>query len=310
MDEEQELTLEQSIAMLLDEVPAPVRDFVLNDLSSATGRIMDRYHLHIDQAGILERELLLMLLGQEEPAEFAASLTRSGIVNETVMSIVSDVNRDVFMKLRERERQTALPPRQEEPRRPAPLPPPALIPPGPAPEVATIPEIRAVPPPPPNLPGQEPVNRLDVQLPIQQEAAAPVQPLARPAPPVSIPVAAPLPERESAHITRTMAHDMDALKHGANPMAVAHPDLVQPAPATAVTAPRPTAHPAAPPIARPRYDSISEPALSSPVFRPHTFTNTPSPSSGAPYPIAAPAAHPDAPLTKEYGSDPYREPVE
>ncbi len=98
-----EPSLEDSIALLLAKVPAPVRDFVLTELQSKTQELMDRYKLHVDQGGLLERELLLMLLGQEEPAEFVTALQEGGIAPETVQNIAKDINNEVFVKLYDKE---------------------------------------------------------------------------------------------------------------------------------------------------------------------------------------------------------------
>lgn len=294
MEENTEITLEESIQLLLSQVPEPVRNFVLNELQGTTQVLMERYHLHVDQGGVLERELLLMLLGQEEPAEFVETLKAAGIPADLVANITTDVNRDVFMRLREEERKVAAQPVQEKLSRPAALPPPSIV--APAPVEQTV-VARSVPPPPPNLPGQEPVFPQPVTPPspvLPQTAAAPI----------------PAPAMEQPIVTRTMAHDMDALKHGTNPMVVAHPDFPPPVSQPVETpASQQTTRPAPQPIKRPRYDSISEPGLSSPVFRPHTFAPPSSMNASAPYPMAAPASGAQAPISKEYGADPYREPV-
>lgn len=97
-------TLEESLALLLTQVPAPVQSFVLNELGETSRLLMAAHNLHTDQAGVLERELLLMLLGQEEPAQFAAELKASGVPEATTQAILKDVNERVFKRLRSQER--------------------------------------------------------------------------------------------------------------------------------------------------------------------------------------------------------------
>jgi pyruvate/2-oxoglutarate dehydrogenase complex dihydrolipoamide acyltransferase (E2) component len=98
-----EPTLEESLQYLLRYVPSPVRDFILTNLGPKTQELMNRYQLHVDQGTVLERELLLMLLGQEQPADFVLALQNSNIPPSTVQLITTDINTEVFMKLREIE---------------------------------------------------------------------------------------------------------------------------------------------------------------------------------------------------------------
>lgn len=105
-----DITLEQSVAQLLSKVPAPVQAFVLNDLGQTTNLLMAAHNLHIDQAGVLQRELLLMLLGQEDPANFATELKASGVSEATTQAILRDVNERVFKRLRTQERAEGIAP--------------------------------------------------------------------------------------------------------------------------------------------------------------------------------------------------------
>ena len=95
----------QSIEQLIVKVPAPVRSFILDELPSASESLMNRYRLHVDQGGVLETELLLMLLGQSTPKEFVDALAKSGVPEETVRQITDDVNKEVFMRLRRAEQE-------------------------------------------------------------------------------------------------------------------------------------------------------------------------------------------------------------
>src|SRR3989344_1976100 len=192
---EEELILKESIALLLAQVPVPVQRFVLNDLNQTTADLMQRHQLHIDQGGVLERELLLMLLGQSTPEEFVKSLEEAGIDQATVKNLTGDVNKDVFMRLRDEERKQETAPEPAKPAAPVvpPMPQPLAAPtraalpiysPLPsAPASSTPPPyvIEAVErpqkqvPPPPVLPGQMPEPPRPAPLPPPRiEAPAPV----------------------------------------------------------------------------------------------------------------------------------------
>lgn len=298
----EEQTLEQSIAQLIVKVPAPVRTFILNDLSKMTGEIMQRYQLHVDTAGTLESELLLMLLGQSTPAEFVFALENSGLSNEIVSSIVADINRDVFVRIREAERSHKMPlqvmPTQSgsppaQPRSPVPIYSPL---PTPAPSTPLISFTSQPPkqvPPPTNLPGQLP----------EPPAPRPTPPpphIELPAPP-PVPVLPSTPSTEAPNsnsqtrVLHTMAKDMQALKSGMDPYRVAHPapPAWAAAPVTASqTSPVPNPLPS------------KQVPMTAPSVQTEAVSIQPNPT---------PTLPPQQPLTvhlKQYGVDPYREPVE
>lgn len=223
-------TLEETIALLLTQVPAPVQSFVLNELGDTSRLLMASHNLKVDQAGVLERELLLMLLGQEEPAQFAAELKASGVPDATTQAILKDVNERVFKKLREEERQGGVAPATPQP----------------APKERSWVEVTP-------RPTQEPL------------AAAPSY---APAPAV--------PQTPAPSI-RTMAGDIAR----ANPDAPKAPAAAQQLPGAPLPVPPPLAHEAPAPIPVPKAT-----------------------------PVARPAPQETAPPVKNYGVDPYREPIE
>lgn len=100
MDEDD---IKDGIAVLLNQAPQPVQDFILNKLSTLTLDLTVEYALHLDQGAVLERELLLMLLGQVSPAEFSNILKESGIPSADVRSILDELNEQVFKKLLKEE---------------------------------------------------------------------------------------------------------------------------------------------------------------------------------------------------------------
>lgn len=137
---EDELTLKQSIGYFLMQVPEPVRNFVLNELSSEVQKLMDTYSLHIDQGGTLQAELLLMLLGQSQPTQFMSALQEAGIAPTSIQGIMKDVNENIFKRLREEEKRPPAAPIQESLRTAPPAPTPAYTPPAPTPTPQPTPE--------------------------------------------------------------------------------------------------------------------------------------------------------------------------
>lgn len=101
-----ELTLEQSLKQILPTLPLPIQKFFEQRKLGETAHIlMERYALHVDQGAILERELMLLLLGLENPEQFAEALyAELPISKQTVQDIIADVNAQIFVPLREEMR--------------------------------------------------------------------------------------------------------------------------------------------------------------------------------------------------------------
>ena len=93
--------MQNDLQTLLANLPPAVRDYLRSErYSSAANRLMQKYGLHVDQGAVLERELMLLLLGTTTPPEFAATLEVDGnIQKEVVMSILTDLNQEVFVPL-------------------------------------------------------------------------------------------------------------------------------------------------------------------------------------------------------------------
>lgn len=202
---DQELTLEQSAAEVMRTLPPVIRNYVTQGKYTPVAQnLMRQYKLRIDQGGVLEREILMLLLGLEDPAEFVKSLIEEGGLDKAVVdTLTRDINNQIFIPLRAEEMKAASAAKAQEGQEPhfklqnkiplpsRPLPPRPVAP---APSVAARPAIpqkpfdpshmledheephidlgkpRPVPPPPPNLPGQMP-------------PAAATQTPAKPAPP-------------------------------------------------------------------------------------------------------------------------------
>lgn len=298
-----EESLTKSVYQLLAQAPKAVQRFVLNELSTTVEGLMNKHALHVDQGGLLEAELLLMLVGQSAPTEFTAALAKAGIPKEKVSAIVEDVNREVFTRIRKEEQggtPVPQPPEQRSISTP-PTPPPARTPvpiysPLPAPRVSPILSTPAPQPkvvlPPPNLPGQMPGSA--ATRPIAPPPPAPRIEAPTP-PPQPKPIEKPVQQIEApkadpnARLIHTMARDMQALKSGTDPFRVAHP--APPAWAEAQTK-----------------QVAIVPEAHAPMTPP-----TPSPASPITPPRETPTPHIQEPLRthlKQYGVDPYRETVE
>lgn len=120
MDTPFDPTLESDIKELMKEVPPPIRAFFASGkVETVAKSLMLKYQLHIDQGAILEREMILLLLGLKNPTEFVQTLLEEGkLDNQTINDIVQDVNAQIFVPLREEVRRGAgdqAPARPEEP---------------------------------------------------------------------------------------------------------------------------------------------------------------------------------------------------
>ncbi len=84
-------------------LPPPIRDYLAQGRYSAVAKnLMFKYQLQVDQGGVLEREIMLLLMGIENPDEFTQALAEeAGLEQKTVDGIVQDVNDQIFIPLRE-----------------------------------------------------------------------------------------------------------------------------------------------------------------------------------------------------------------
>lgn len=103
-----ELTFEESIKQVMQTLPPVIRNYLgQGKYSVVAENLMAKYGLHIDQGGILEREIMLLLMGIENPDEFTQSLVEEAKLDQkTIDSIVQDVNDQIFIPLREEERKS------------------------------------------------------------------------------------------------------------------------------------------------------------------------------------------------------------
>ncbi len=105
MDTPFDPALEDDIKQLLTEVPQPIRAFFASGKVEAVAKnLMQKYRLHIDQSAIMEREIILLLLGLKNPAEFTQALAEEAKIEpQMVKNIVQDVNTQIFIPLQAEE---------------------------------------------------------------------------------------------------------------------------------------------------------------------------------------------------------------
>ncbi|MDD3531510.1 MAG: hypothetical protein PHV99_02905 [Candidatus Pacebacteria bacterium] len=98
----QGLTLDESIKQVMQTLPPAVRNYLAQGRYTTVAKnMMTKYGLRIDQGGVLERELMLLLLGVETPDDFVQTLrTEATISDENIRSIVREVNEQIFVPLR------------------------------------------------------------------------------------------------------------------------------------------------------------------------------------------------------------------
>ncbi|MDP2665558.1 MAG: hypothetical protein Q8P23_02875, partial [bacterium] len=106
MDAPFDPTLESDIRELMKDVPPPVRAFFASGkVETIAKSLMLKNQLHLDQGAVVEREIIFLLLGLKSPDEFNQALaTEANLNQQTIASIVQDVNTQIFSPLREEMR--------------------------------------------------------------------------------------------------------------------------------------------------------------------------------------------------------------
>lgn len=247
---------EESVQQILKTLPPVVRTYITERrYTGAAQSLMSQYKLRIDQGGVLEREILLLLMGVDDPNEFMETLaTEARLDKTTIDSITRDINNQIFIPLRAEEMKASTAPK-------TPVTPPAVgqqgshfqlqnkipLPQKPAPGMPSLsskpldssklledheePHIEfgkrpaqsapATPartaPPPPNLPGQMPPAAPVAPriIPAGGRAPGPIPPTVAPAGPA--PVAKPLPPPAPPGLKFTSAPPPPGKAYSADP---------------------------------------------------------------------------------------------
>jgi hypothetical protein len=105
MPDNQEPDLKETIKQVLQTLPPFLRTYITQGKYTPVAQgLMKKYGLRIDQGAVLERELLLLLMGIDNPTEFTqALLEEARIDQQTVNALTKDINDQVFLPLRKEE---------------------------------------------------------------------------------------------------------------------------------------------------------------------------------------------------------------
>ncbi len=100
------LTLEESIKEVMRTLPPIIRNYLSQGKYTEVAKsLITKYNLRIDQGGILEREMMLLLMGIENPTEFTQALAEEAKLDKkTIENIAQDINTQIFVPLREQMR--------------------------------------------------------------------------------------------------------------------------------------------------------------------------------------------------------------
>ncbi len=101
-----ELSLEESVTQVMRTLPPILRTYLAEEkYTPITRNLMMKYHLRTDQGGVLERNIMLLLMAIESPDEFTQALSEDAQLDgETIGNIVKEVNEQIFVPLRDQVR--------------------------------------------------------------------------------------------------------------------------------------------------------------------------------------------------------------
>lgn len=90
----------------MQTLPPLIRNYLAQGKYTAVAKgMMAKYGLRVDQSGVLEREIMLLLMGIEDPDEFTQTLAEEARLDQkTIDSIVQDINAQIFVPLRDEVR--------------------------------------------------------------------------------------------------------------------------------------------------------------------------------------------------------------
>jgi hypothetical protein len=284
------LSVQEKISILIEDLPDPIKRFVQSsERDTISLKLSQKYNLHVDEAGTFDQAYIFMLLGIYTPDEFVTELRNANLNSDTIRGLTNDVNDMVFKKLREEEQSEVQNIDQE------------------AENIMPVIEN--------SVESSSVTTRVDSTFHIENES--PVQILQ----PTQIPHRT--MQQDMALVQQGNLHDAElgvmpipsAPTYTASAVAPTATYAAQPQSLASAPYVPPTPTPAwhASPAASFQTASIPNTALSQPIE--HIPASVPSPVFTPPAQPFQPAqtseaqqpSQPFAPLTKQYGSDPYRE---
>lgn len=95
--------IQQELAQRFAELPQSVQDAVTSaDVEKKLRALSQKHKLHLDQWVLLENEIMLTLLGVEDPADMAANIAKEvRVTPEVAQAIVADIATLVFAPIRQ-----------------------------------------------------------------------------------------------------------------------------------------------------------------------------------------------------------------
>lgn len=92
----------EEINIVFEQLPPAVQEVVVSpETVDFIDQMGEKYTLHIDDQGVFAKQLGLMLMGLRSPEEFSQLLrNKAGLPEETVRSLVREVNEKIFIPLR------------------------------------------------------------------------------------------------------------------------------------------------------------------------------------------------------------------
>lgn len=320
MDTTPPSTFDQDLSMIVSQLPPPVRAFfVSGKVEIVAKNLIQKYQLRIDQGSVIDREIILLLLGLKTPVDFSKTVAAETLLNkETISNIMEDINTQIFIPLREEERKGGIGGAQSA----KPVMPPAAMPPqrtAPRPVVAGVPSYAP--------PLQSPMySRPENKMPTTPSAPVFKQE-SKPAPWGSFDKSAQQPQKNApnsplraaiASAQRPMSsaqlledHEEPHIEFSKKPVAAAQPvqTILQ---SPTMVQPQKIALPP------PNLPGVMSPGVippgGRPTFAPRVAPLPPKPSQPpVPTPPQQGGAQPKIPVPpapKSYATDPYREPIE
>ena len=94
---------DEEIAQRFAELPAAVQEAITStNVEEKLRGLSAKYKLHLDQWVLLENEIMLTLLGLEEPEDMVKNIaTEVKISNDVAQKLVNDIGQQIFKPIRE-----------------------------------------------------------------------------------------------------------------------------------------------------------------------------------------------------------------
>ena len=98
-----EIESEKIIEEQVKKLPQEVKDALASEnLHNSVVAIGQKHHLHVDQVGLLENEVVLVMMGLVNPVDLPGELVKELAIETTVAdSIAGEVSNSIFMPIRE-----------------------------------------------------------------------------------------------------------------------------------------------------------------------------------------------------------------